>query len=164
MTALPANSTTLAIGELARRSGVAASALRFYEDEALITSLRGAGGQRRYGRDVLRRVAFIRAAQAVGLRLEAIRESLASLPESRTPTRSDWAKLSKRWRPMLDERINALTTLRDQLDACIGCGCLSLTACRLYNPADLAGSRGTGARFLLGDVRTDRSKPSCMAK
>ena len=155
MNRLSATSTTLTIGELSRRSGVAASALRFYEEEALVTSLRGPGGQRRYARDVLRRVAFIRAAQAVGLRLDEVRESLASLPESRTPTRADWTRLSKRWRPLLDERINALTTLRDQLDACIGCGCLSLTACKLYNPADAAGVRGAGARYLLGDVRPD---------
>lgn len=158
MKTLATPNPTLSIGELSRRSGVAASALRFYEAEALVTSLRGPGGQRRYARDVLRRVAFIRAAQAVGLRLEEIRDSLASLPESRTPTRADWAKLSKRWRPLLDERINALTTLRDQLDACIGCGCLSLTACKLYNPADAAGVQGSGARYLLGDVRPDTTK------
>ena len=155
MKPLPATSTTLTIGELSRRSGVAASALRFYEDEALVTSLRGPGGQRRYARDVLRRVAFIRAAQAVGLRLEEIRESLASLPDSRTPNKADWAQLSKRWRPLLDERIKSLTTLRDQLDACIGCGCLSLTACKLYNPADTASIRGSGARYLLGDPRPE---------
>lgn len=158
MNPLPATSTTLTIGELSNRSGVAASALRFYEDEALVTSLRGPGGQRRYGRDVLRRVAFIRAAQAVGLRLDEIRESLAGLPDSRTPNKADWAKLSKRWRPLLDERINALTTLRDQLDACIGCGCLSLTACKLYNPADAAGVAGSGARYLLGDARPSAPK------
>ncbi len=158
MKTLATPNAALSIGELSRRSGVAASALRFYEDEVLLTSLRGPGGQRRYARDVLRRVAFIRAAQAVGLRLEEIRDSLASLPESRTPTRADWAKLSKRWRPLLDERINALMTLRDQLDACIGCGCLSLTACKLYNPADVAGVRGSGARYLLGDARPDTSK------
>ena len=158
MTSLSATRTTLTIGELSRRSGVAASALRFYEDEALMTSLRGPGGQRRYARDVLRRVAFIRAAQAIGLRLEAIRESLAGLPDSRTPNKADWAKLSRRWRPLLDERINVLTTLRDQLDACIGCGCLSLTACKLYNPADAAGIVGSGARYLLGDTRPDASK------
>jgi MerR family transcriptional regulator, redox-sensitive transcriptional activator SoxR len=158
MNPLPATSTTLTIGELSRRSGVAASALRFYEDEALVTSLRGPGGQRRYARDALRRVAFIRAAQTIGLRLDEIRASLASLPSLRTPNKADWARLSKRWRPLLDERIDALMTLRDQLDACIGCGCLSLTACKLYNPADAAGSRGNGARYLLGDARPDPSK------
>lgn len=158
MNPLPATSATLTIGELSRRSGVAASALRFYEDEALLTSVRGPGGQRRYARDVLRRVAFIRAAQAVGLRLDEIRASLTSLPDSRTPNKADWARVSKQWRPLLDERIKTLTTLRDQLDACIGCGCLSLTACKLYNPADSAGSRGNGARYLLGDTRPDPSK------
>ena len=158
MNPLPATTTTLTIGELSRRSGVAASALRFYENEALVTSLRGPGGQRRYAREVLRRVAFIRAAQAVGLKLEEIRDSLASLPSMRTPNKADWAKLSKGWRPLLDERIEALTTLRDQLDACIGCGCLSLTACKLYNAADAAGIRGSGARYLLGDARPDTLK------
>lgn len=158
MNPLPATTTTLTIGELSQRSGVAASALRFYESEALVTSLRGPGGQRRYARDALRRVAFIRAAQAVGLRLDEIRESLASLPSMRTPNKADWARLSKRWRPLLDERIDALMTLRDQLDACIGCGCLSLTACKLYNPADAAGSRGNGARYLVGDARPDLSE------
>lgn len=155
----PAISATLTIGELSRRSGVAASALRFYEDAALVTSQRGSGGQRRYARDVLRRVAFIRAAQAIGLRLDEIRDALSSLPDSRTPNKADWARLSKRWRPLLDERINALNRLRDQLDACIGCGCLSLTACKLYNPADVAGVRGSGARYLLGDARPDMPKP-----
>ena len=158
MNPLPATTTSLTIGELSRRSGVAASALRFYEDEALLTTLRGPGGQRRYARDVLRRVAFIRAAQAVGLRLDEIRDSLASLPDSRTPNKADWAKLSKGWRPLLDARIEGLTRLRDQLDACIGCGCLSLTACKLYNPADAAGGRGSGARYLLGDARPETSK------
>ena len=158
MNPLSATTTSLTIGELSRRSGVAASALRFYEDEALLTTLRGPGGQRRYARDVLRRVAFIRAAQAVGLRLDEIRDSLASLPDSRTPNKADWAKLSKGWRPLLDARIEGLTRLRDQLDACIGCGCLSLTACKLYNPADAAGGRGSGARYLLGDARPETSK------
>ena len=159
MTTQAANSATLTIGELSRRSGVATSTLRFYEDEALLKSLRGPGGQRRYARDVLRRVAFIRAAQAVGLRLDDIRSALASLPDGRTPTKADWTKLSKLWRPLLDERINALTTLRDQLDACIGCGCLSLTACKLYNPNDVAAVRGSGARYLLGDARPDKAVP-----
>lgn len=158
MNPMPVTSLPLTIGELSRRSGVAASALRFYEDEALLTSVRGPGGQRRYAREALRRVAFIRAAQAVGLRLEEIRDSLANLPDSRTPTRADWTRLSKRWRPLLDERIHALTTLRDQLAACIGCGCLSLTSCKLYNPADAAGTRGSGARYLLGDARPERAK------
>ena len=143
----------ISIGELAERAGVPHSALRFYEAQGLLKSVRTAGGQRRYARDTLRRVAFIRAAQNVGLRLEDIARALAQLPESRTPTRADWTRLSKRWRSVLDERIHALEALRDQLDQCIGCGCLSLSACRLYNPADAAGVRGSGPRYLLGDPR-----------
>ena len=145
--------STLSIGDLAERAGVPHSALRFYEEQGLLKSARTAGGQRRYARDVLRRVAFIRAAQNVGLRLEDIAEALAQLPESRTPTKSDWTRLSTRWRTMLDARIHALEALRDQLDQCIGCGCLSLTACKLYNPADQAAARGSGPRYLLGDPR-----------
>ena len=147
------NETLISIGELAERAGVSHSALRFYEEQGLLKSVRTAGGQRRYARDMLRRVAFIRAAQNVGLRLDDIARALAQLPESRTPTRADWTRLSKRWRSVLDERIHALEALRDQLDQCIGCGCLSLTACRLYNPADAAGVRGSGPRYLLGDPR-----------
>jgi len=147
------NAGALSIGELAERSGVPHSALRFYEGQGLLKSVRTAGGQRRYARDMLRRVAFIRSAQNVGLRLEDIAAVLAQLPESRTPTKSDWTRLSKRWRSVLDERIHALEALRDQLDQCIGCGCLSLTACKLYNPADQAAARGSGPRYLLGDPR-----------
>ena len=143
----------ISIGELAKRAGVPHSALRFYEQQGLLKSVRTAGGQRRYARDMLRRVAFVRSAQNVGLRLEDISAALAQLPESRTPTKSDWTRLSKRWRTMLDARIQALEALRDQLDQCIGCGCLSLTACKLYNPADAAGVRGSGPRYLLGDPR-----------
>ena len=143
----------ISIGELAERAGVPHSALRFYEQQGLLKSERTVGGQRRYARDMLRRVAFIRAAQTVGLRLEEIAAALEQLPESRTPTKNDWTRLSKRWRAVLDARIDALETLRDQLDQCIGCGCLSLTACRLYNPADAAGARGSGPRYLLGDTR-----------
>lgn len=142
---------SISIGELARRSGVAASALRFYEDAGLLESGRSAAGRRQYPRSVLRRVAFIRAAQAVGLSLDEIRVALASLPEARTPTQADWERLSRGWRPLLDERIAALTRLRDQLSSCIGCGCLSLSRCPLYNPGDQAGANGTGARYLLGD-------------
>ena len=145
--------TLISIGELSERAGVPHSALRFYEEQGLLKSVRTAGGQRRYARDMLRRVAFIRSAQNVGLRLEDIATALAQLPASRTPTKSDWTRLSKRWRSVLDERINALEALRDQLDQCIGCGCLSLTACRLYNPADQAATRGSGPRYLLGDAR-----------
>lgn len=152
------NETLISIGELAERAGVPHSALRFYEEQGLLKSVRTAGGQRRYARDMLRRVAFIRSAQNVGLRLGDIAAALAQLPESRTPTRSDWTRLSQRWRSVLDERIHALEALRDQLDQCIGCGCLSLTACRLYNPADAAGVRGSGPRYLLGDPRPVSNK------
>lgn len=145
--------TPIPIGELARRSGVAASALRFYEDQGLLRSQRGAGGRRHYARADLRRVAFIVAAQRLGLSLQAVGAALASLPEGRTPTAADWARLSRGWRPLLDARIAALTRLRDQLDACIGCGCLSLKSCALYNPGDAAGAMGSGPRYLLGDRR-----------
>jgi MerR family redox-sensitive transcriptional activator SoxR len=145
------NDDWLAIGELARRAGVAASALRFYEAEGLIAGGRSGGGRRQYPRHALRRVAFIRAAQAVGLGLGEIRAALQSLPDGRTPTQADWQRLAGAWQPLLDERIAALQRLRDQLASCIGCGCLSLKACRLYNPADQAGARGPGARYLAGD-------------
>jgi MerR family redox-sensitive transcriptional activator SoxR len=141
----------ITIGELARRSGAAASALRFYEDQGLLAGSRTPGGQRQYPRDVLRRVAFIRAAQSVGLSLEQIKAARASLPGQRTPTKADWERLSRAWRPLLEERIAALVALRDQLSSCIGCGCLSLRRCALYNPGDVAQRRGSGARYLLGD-------------
>lgn len=140
----------LTIGEVAERAGVATSALRFYEKEGLISSTRTDGGQRRYHRDVLRRIAFVRAAQRVGLSLDDIRSSLDSLPDSRTPTAADWERLSRSWRPLLDARIHELERLRYRLDACIGCGCLSLKACRLSNPDDVAAELGPGARWLLG--------------
>ena len=152
------NQTLITIGELAERAGVPHSALRFYEAQGLLKSVRSAGGQRRYARDMLRRVAFIRSAQNVGLRLEDIAAALAQLPESRTPTKRDWTRLSKRWRAVLDERIDALEALRDQLDQCIGCGCLSLTACKLYNPADQAAVGGSGPRYWLGDARPASKK------
>lgn len=145
----------ISIGDLARRAGVAASALRYYETEGLIASARSAGGRRYYAKADIRRVAFIRAAQQVGLSLEEIRAALASLPDNRTPTKADWERLSKSWRPLLDERIAALTRLRDTLTECIGCGCLSLRSCALYNPADIARSRGSGARYLMGDKASD---------
>jgi MerR family redox-sensitive transcriptional activator SoxR len=139
----------LTIGEVADRAGVATSALRFYEREGLISAVRTSGGQRRYHRDVLRRVAFVRAAQRLGLSLDEIRTALASLPESRTPTARDWERLSRSWRPMLDARIAELERLRDRLDSCIGCGCLSLRACWLSNPDDRAAALGPGPRWLL---------------
>lgn len=141
----------LTIGEVARRAGVAPSALRFYEVEGLVTSTRTRGKQRRYHRDVLRRVAFVRVAQRVGLTLDEIREALATLPSQRTPTKADWSKLSRAWRPRLDAQIAMLVGLRDQLDSCIGCGCLSFKVCALYNPGDTASCLGAGPRYLLGD-------------
>lgn len=142
---------TFSIGEVAERAGVATSALRFYERQGLISSQRSAGSQRRYRRDVLRRVAFIRVAQRVGLSLSEIRQALGQLPAGRTPTRADWSRLSRTWQSRLDERIGLLEGLRDQLGSCIGCGCLSLRACSLYNPDDGAARLGSGPRYLLGD-------------
>jgi MerR family redox-sensitive transcriptional activator SoxR len=139
------------IAELAARSGVAASALRFYEAEGLIEAFRSPGKRRRFPRATLRRLAFIRAAQAVGLTLEEIKAALARLPQQRTPTKADWEKISTEWAPLLDEKIAALTRLRGALTSCIGCGCLSLANCALYNPGDAARVKGAGARYLLGD-------------
>jgi MerR family redox-sensitive transcriptional activator SoxR len=141
--------TELTIGTLSRRSGVAPSALRYYEAEGLIGSTRTESGHRRYRRDTLRRVAFIRVAQQVGLQLDEIRAALASLPDGRTPTRADWAQLSASWRPRLDARIAMLERLRDDLTGCIGCGCLSLETCRLHNPGVRLAARGPGPRRLL---------------
>jgi MerR family transcriptional regulator, redox-sensitive transcriptional activator SoxR len=145
----------LTIGELSRRTGLATSALRFYEEKGLIASERSSSGQRRFRRDALRRVAFIRVAQRVGVSLDEIAEALATLPAGRNPTRRDWARLSKQWRERLDERIGLLQGLRDGLTSCIGCGCLSLATCRLYNPDDRASAFGPGPRFLLGDPREE---------
>jgi MerR family transcriptional regulator, redox-sensitive transcriptional activator SoxR len=139
----------LTIGAVSERTGVAASALRFYESEGLIHSARSAGGQRRYTRDTLRRVSFIRVAQQVGLTLDEIRTALHSLPQRRTPTEKDWQRLSASWRPRLDAQIAMLERLRDRLDGCIGCGCLSLRFCRMVNPDDQAGRRGPGPRYVL---------------
>jgi MerR family transcriptional regulator, redox-sensitive transcriptional activator SoxR len=140
------------IGEFAQRAGVAASALRYYEQLGLISSERTAGGQRRYPRVMLRRVAFIRAAQAVGLSLAEVRTALAKLPDERTPNKADWNKVSATWIRHVDERISELEQLRATLNSCVGCGCLSLRTCRLYNPEDTAATRGPGARWLLGDT------------
>ncbi len=141
------------IGEVAARAGVATSALRFYEDHGLIRSERNEAGHRRYPPDVLRRVSFIRTAQRVGLSLAEIGEALASLPDGRTPTARDWDELARAWRPRLDDQIALLARLRNQLDECIGCGCLSLTSCGLWNPDDVAAALGTGPRYLLSDER-----------
>ena len=147
----------LTVGEVARRSGFATSALRYYESQGLISSTRTGGGQRRYERNVLRRLAFIRAARNVGLALEEIAGALATLPSSRTPTREDWARLSRDWRHRLDEQITALKALRDGLESCIGCGCLSLKRCKLSNPDDVAAAYGAGAQYLPGRLRATLS-------
>ena len=144
----------LSVGELSRRSGVPASALRFYEDEGLIRSRRTAGNQRRYCRDALRRVTFIRMSQRVGMPLSAIREVLALLPDDRTPTRADWARISKCWQDDLTARIRQMEQLRDELTDCIGCGCMSLAKCRLANPGDRLGADGPGPQRL-ADHRAD---------
>ena len=148
---MPALGTEIAIGELAARSGVAASALRFYESRGLIRSARTQGGQRRYARATLRRVAFVQAAQRVGLSLDDIATALRVLPEGRTPTKDDWSRLSRSWRGLLDARIVELEGLRTKLTSCIGCGCLSLKTCGLLNLDDRAAGLGDGARYLLGD-------------
>lgn len=134
----------LTVGEVAERSGLAVSALRFYERKGLLASERTTGNQRRYRRDVLRRVAFIRVSQRVGIPLADIRAALESLPEGRTPTKRDWARLSSVWRKALDVRITALEHLRNDLTGCIGCGCLSLRTCSLQNPDDTLGDTGDG--------------------
>ena len=148
---LPSGSDWISIGALAQRSGVAASTLRFYEAEGLIRGGRSAGNQRRYRKETLRRVAFVRVAQGVGLTLDEIRAALATLPDERTPTRADWSRLSRSWQPRIEARIAALVGLRDRLDACIGCGCLSLKTCALYNAGDAAARKGAGPRYLMGD-------------
>ncbi|WP_259236204.1 redox-sensitive transcriptional activator SoxR [Aeromonas sp. BIGb0445] len=145
----------LAIGQLAKRAGVKASALRFYEQKGLISSARSQGGQRVYPQHVLRRVAFIRAAQGVGLSLEEIGHALAGLPEGRTPTPEDWSALARDWQLLLEARITALQLMQRKLSACVGCGCLSLRHCALYNPQDQAARHGAGARYLMGDFPPD---------
>lgn len=138
----------LSVGEVAARSGLAVSAIHFYESKGLISSRRNAGNQRRYHRDVLRRVAIIKVAQRTGIPLASIHEALKTLPETRAPTATDWRRLSASWRQELDERIGRLTQLRDQLDHCIGCGCLSMDDCPLRNPWDELGKEGAGPRLL----------------
>lgn len=145
------SSDRITIGELAARSGIATSALRFYEERGLIHAERSAGGQRRYARSTLRRVAFIRIARQIGLSLDEIGQALGKLPDERTPTKADWARLSRAWRGRIDDQIATLQRLRDDLTGCIGCGCLSLQRCRLSNPQDVVASTGTGPRYLLGE-------------
>ena len=145
----------LSIGEVAERSGVAPSALRFYETRGLIHSVRASSNHRRYHRATLRRISIIRVAQTLGLSLQEIATAFASLPRDRAPTKRDWARLSSRWGEQLDRRIADLQNLRDRLDGCIGCGCLSMRHCALYNPNDTAASAGSGPRYLLGDGPSD---------
>src|SRR4051794_41206236 len=145
-----AGMTDLTIGELSARSGVAPSAIRYYEDLGLVSSRRTTGNQRRYQRAMLRRLAFIRTAQRVGLTLEEIEAALATLPSNRTPTKADWTRLSRGWRPRVDAQIAQLQRLRDTLDSCIGCGCLSLKRCKLSNPWDAVSPRRPGPFFLEG--------------
>lgn len=135
----------LTVGEAAARIGVSTSALRFYEKVGLITAARTDGGQRRYHRDVLRRVAFIRGAQAVGMKLADIREAIGHLPADRAPTKEEWHELSERWRPELDAKVTVLLAIRDKLDNCIGCGCQTLDSCAIFNPDDAAASQGPGS-------------------
>jgi MerR family transcriptional regulator, redox-sensitive transcriptional activator SoxR len=140
----------LTISEVSRRSGVASSALRFYEERGLITSERAGSGHRRFSRSMLRRIAFIVFAQRIGLTLDEISAELANLPSDRIPTRRDWARLSVQWTKRIDQRIAELQRLRAGLTECIGCGCLSIDRCKLANPADRAGRAGPGARYWLG--------------
>ena len=148
---MKASGEFLSIGEAARRSGVASSALRYYESRGLIHSTRGPGNQRRYHRSMLRRIAIVRIAQTLGLSLREIEQAFAALPDRRTPTKKDWAKLSGHWGKQLDRRIADLQNLRGRLAGCIGCGCLSMKNCALYNAGDEAALLGTGPRYLLGD-------------
>jgi MerR family redox-sensitive transcriptional activator SoxR len=148
----------LTIGELAKRAGVATSALRFWEAEGLISSERTSGNQRRYHRATLRRVSLIRAAQEAGLTLREVADALETLPHDHTATKKDWQRLSSSWRGRIEQRIGELELLRDQLDSCIGCGCLSLQSCGLFNPDDRAAGLGTGPRYLMGDTSADLAR------
>lgn len=143
----------LSIGDLARRTGLSVSAIRFYEKKGLITPDRNDGNQRRYEGSDIRRLSFILIAQQIGLSIGQIKDVMAQLPEGRTPTKADWSKISRQFRKTLDERIAMMERMRDRLDGCIGCGCLSLKACSLYNPDDKARRLGVGPRFVVGDAR-----------
>jgi MerR family transcriptional regulator, redox-sensitive transcriptional activator SoxR len=145
----------LTVSEVAHRSGFAPSAIRFYEKQGLITASRTSGGQRRFERGMLRRLAFVRAARNIGLSLDDIAAALETLPGNRTPTRADWSRLSKQWRARLDDQIAGLVALRDSLDSCIGCGCLSLKRCVISNPSDSAAGAGPGAVYLPKSLRRE---------
>lgn len=147
--------TTLSIGAVADRTGLAVSAIRYYEEQGLVQSERNNGGQRRFLRSDIRRLSFIIIAQDLGFSLDQIKEQLNNLPDGRTPTAGDWTKMSAKFRANIDAKIESLTQLRDKLDGCIGCGCLSLDRCKLYNPEDRAAKKGAGARYLMGDQPED---------
>ena len=151
MVPAPTSEDRLTIGQLSQRSGLATSALRYYEELGLIRSERTVGGQRRYARAALRRVAFVRAAQRVGLSLEEAGAALSRLPVDHAPTAKEWAPVARSWQHRIDDQIAELQVLRRKLGGCIGCGCLSLRTCTLYNPDDVAAEHGAGARYLLGD-------------
>jgi MerR family redox-sensitive transcriptional activator SoxR len=151
--------SVVTIGALSARTGVAHSALRYYEDLGLIRSTRTPGGQRRYSTHVIRRVSFIRAAQQVGLSLEEIADALSTLPSDDPPSAADWSRLAASWRPRLDAQIAMIERLRDRLDGCIGCGCLSMAHCALLNPGDVAAAHGTGPRYVLADDPTSSNGP-----
>lgn len=150
--------TYLTIAELSARSGAAPSALRYYEDQGLISAERTSGNQRRYPRYMLRRIAFIRAGRQLGLSLRDIKKALDTLPDGKAPTKAQWSRAARAWQARIDDRIADLQRLSDTLDGCIGCGCLSLRTCALYNPEDAASDLGTGARYLLGDERPDPAR------
>lgn len=143
--------SNISIGQLSERTGISVSAIRYYETQGLIFSERSSGGQRRFLKSDIRRLSFVLIAQQVGFTIEQIRTQLDALPEHRTPTKQDWTRMSKGFRVLLEEKIDSLMQMREQLDGCIGCGCLSLAKCKLYNPADRAYTKGAGPRYLLGD-------------
>lgn len=150
-----ATTINISIGQLAERTGLSVSAIRYYETQGLIASERSAGGQRRFLRSDIRRLSFVMIAQQVGFTIEQIRTQLETLPNGRTPNKSDWTRMSRGFRKALDEKITSLKQMRENLDGCIGCGCLSLKKCKLYNPEDRAFTKGAGPRFLMGDRSSD---------
>lgn len=153
-----AKAARLTIGQVAKRTGLSVSAIRFYETRGLVTPIRNAGGQRRFLRSDIRRLSFVLIAQQLGFPLEEISERLKGLPDSRTPTKQDWSRISRAFDQVLQERIDIITRIRDRLDGCIGCGCLSLAKCALYNPEDRAQRLGVGPRYLLGDAPSKQKK------
>ncbi|SHG36080.1 transcriptional regulator, MerR family [Cognatishimia maritima] len=147
----PVTNRGLSIGQISDRTGLAPSAIRYYEDENLVTPFRNAGGQRRFERADIRRLSFVMIAQQLGFSIKQIKAAMGSLPDNRTPTKADWERLSRQFRADLDSRISQMQALRDKLDGCIGCGCLSLSHCKLYNPKDRIRTKGQGPRYLMGN-------------